>query len=84
MSGRDTPNQRKRRASRVRNGMAALECAPHRKILTRKNTLNTILYGRKRRKIRNQQSSFGTLCSIPWDEEGTKQNVSLPAQTFHG
>ena len=40
--GRDIPNQRQRRASKVVNGMAALEFAPHRKRFNIKNMTNTI------------------------------------------
>ena len=45
--GRDIPNQRQRRASKVVNGMAALEFAPHRKRFNIKNMTNTIPGSRK-------------------------------------
>ena len=42
MRGREIPNQRQSRASRVVKGMAADEPAPHRNRLSTKNTPNAI------------------------------------------
>ena len=40
--GKEIPNQRQSKASKVVKGMAAEEPAPHRNILSTKNMLNTI------------------------------------------
>ena len=42
MRGREIPNQRQSKASKVVKGMAADEPAPHRNRLSTKNTPNTI------------------------------------------
>lgn len=43
VSGRETPNQRQRRASRVVNGIAALDPAPHRNKFKTKKTVKVAL-----------------------------------------
>ena len=43
VSGKEMPNQRQSRASKVVNGMAALDPAPHRNRLSTKNTTKITL-----------------------------------------
>ena len=86
-SGREMPNQRQSRASRVVNGMAALDPAPHRNRLRMKNTANTILKGQRWEHkdliLSTTNDTRGWSQNLPWNQQGTKEDVDLPTKASH-